>query len=53
MVAMAMAVMGDTVACPHVQNSPAYNERLAGKAWEQGYVQSITAIHTIIRLLSW
>ena len=23
--------------CPHAQNPPAYNERLAGKAWEQGY----------------
>ena len=24
--------------CPHAQNSPAYNERLAGKAWEQGKI---------------
>ena len=22
--------------CPHAHNSPAYNERLAGKAWERG-----------------
>ena len=28
--------------CPHAQNSPAYNERLAGKAWERGYHRPIT-----------
>ena len=28
--------------CPHAHNSPAYNERLAGKAWERGYTALMT-----------
>ena len=27
--------------CPHAQNPPAYNERLAGKAWERGYARVV------------
>ena len=33
--------------CPHAQNSPAYNECLAGKAWERGYPIPIIFVYTI------
>ena len=34
--------------CPHAHNSPAYNERLVGKAWERGYTVPAMLALTIL-----